>query len=127
MGGKYIDIRKQRDTQARYLRNQRLRAIKIMGGRCVGDGCTITDTRVLQFDHKVPVLRSTRGHDTANKSARAILFDGRKDDYQLLCANCHSIKTKQDLRDGRVGKAYQPMPRDTPTEAASAQLSLFCQ
>jgi 5-methylcytosine-specific restriction endonuclease McrA len=72
-------------------RQQRLDAIRSLGGACVH--CGITDERVLQIDHIVPIGdRKNRPKSVAAEMAKA------KDlsNYQLLCANCHVIKTREN-------------------------------
>jgi predicted HNH restriction endonuclease len=68
----------------------RMRAIDRLGGAC--SGCGFSDHRALEFDHRTPLL-NTKGRGS---SIYEIL---RMEDphavYQLLCANCHTIKTKE--------------------------------
>lgn len=88
-------------------RATRLKAIERMGGAC--ERCGIDDERVLQFDHRVPLLRRTNGVDQDGLStAYAIL---RRPDpekvFALLCANCHVIKTRTDMASAAVPTSRQ--------------------
>lgn len=60
-----------------------------LGGRCVR--CENTDPRVLQFDH----LRDKKGNVGALAYRSWKLFLEEVDKCQLLCANCHAIKTSE--------------------------------
>lgn len=68
----------------------RLDAIEAAGGKCVA--CGIGDNRVLQFDH----INGGGCAERKKVSREAIwrqVIRGERDDLQLLCANCHVIKT----------------------------------
>lgn len=73
----------------------RLAAISALGGACVR--CGISDDRVLEFDHITPLRRRSSGvksksqESEIRKIARGQVVDG----VQLLCANCHRIKTRE--------------------------------
>jgi 5-methylcytosine-specific restriction endonuclease McrA len=81
----------------------RAKAIKAMGGRCVR--CGFSDARALQFDHIKPIRRGLTG---ISKKAHADMATYRavlkgKTGIQLLCANCHAIKTRcEDDADGSL-------------------------
>jgi len=99
-------------------REIRLIAIGVMGGKC--SVCGNADERVLEFDHIVPLLRRTRRLRNVNDNFRAIkrLLSGESDHgLQLLCANCHRIKTREGqewaLRFGlTIGDEQQPEQAD---------------
>ena len=77
-------------------RSKRLRqaAIAALGGECIK--CHITDERVLEFDHVKPLLRRTNGRTQKdNRIDLRKIIDGRRHGLQLLCANCHRIKTRE--------------------------------
>lgn len=77
----------------------RTEAIKILGGKCIV--CGISDRRVLQFDHIKPVLRKSwqRNELTTSRAVSFSIFKHKKtDNIQLLCANCHCIKTIEDRK-----------------------------
>ena len=65
---------------------RRLTGIVLLGGRCVDCGCT--DDRVLQFDHIDDVSGSI-----PKLVGKAFLDELRK--CELVCANCHLIRTRQ--------------------------------
>jgi hypothetical protein len=86
----------------------RRRAIAALGGHCQarrddGTVCGFADPRALQFDHIEPVRRGRNGlhksAQTSDKVHRAIL-SGKTAGIQLLCANCHMIKTRADEEAG---------------------------
>ena len=71
----------------------RANAISFLGGRCAW--CGHDDMLCLQLDHIKPVKRRTNGikaHDSA-AFCREIL-SGKTDNAQVLCANCHMVKTR---------------------------------
>lgn len=82
-----------RNASARHRARMRMATIERLGGRC--ECCGIDEPLVLEFDHRTPVQRRTNGvrsHD-ALALCRAILR-GDDVDVQLLCSNCHTIKTR---------------------------------
>ena len=57
--------------------------------------CGVTDYRCLTLDHREPSLKSfTVGLSASNKGLRTIAKEIAKCD--VLCANCHSIKTYEN-------------------------------
>jgi 5-methylcytosine-specific restriction endonuclease McrA len=82
-------------------RHQRLRLeiLDKLGGKCVC--CNNDDKRVLQIDHIVEILR---GKNKLPRSSSWTLisriYRNIEDltNIQLLCANCHMIKTVQSQR-----------------------------
>lgn len=75
-------------------RKLRLAAIAALGGHCVQ--CGISDERVLEFDHIKPILRRTNGHTQKdNRIDFRRIIEGAEHGLQLLCANCHRIKTRE--------------------------------
>jgi 5-methylcytosine-specific restriction endonuclease McrA len=109
----------------RYRRELRHRAIQKMGGKCMH--CGFDDERALVFDHIKPVRRGLRGvaksKQTGQDTHRAVLH-GQAKAYQLLCANCHMIKSRQDDRDGRmsVNWSRSPLLRDRLRKAHEGEL-----
>lgn len=85
---------------AGYAKRHRLKiraeGMKALGGRCVH--CGFGDERALQFDHKRPLLRRSSGRDRRDSTheVRNALRSGTiREVFQLLCANCHVIKTRE--------------------------------
>jgi hypothetical protein len=68
-------------------RNLRIEAIRKLGGRC--SRCGYSDYRALQFDH-VNGNGSSESTNTAAFLRKVVVGAGK--DFQLLCANCNSIK-----------------------------------
>jgi 5-methylcytosine-specific restriction endonuclease McrA len=92
----YRDTRegqRKREAEASKVRYFRLKqeAITILGGKCLRCGCD--DMRCLEIDHIVPVRgdRSVYGV----KLYRSVTH-GNTENLQVLCANCHAIKTYED-------------------------------
>jgi predicted nucleic acid-binding Zn ribbon protein len=82
---------------------QKMRALALaaMGGKCMR--CGFDDERCLHFDHRIPLHRGKNGMDrkahTSDRTYRAVL-NGDHSTYELLCANCHAIKTREDQING---------------------------
>jgi 5-methylcytosine-specific restriction endonuclease McrA len=80
-------------------RHQRLRneALNMLGGKCAV--CDIADDRVLQIDHIKPIRRRTNGESSSWRTVSKI-HQGLEDinNLQILCANCHMIKSVSELR-----------------------------
>lgn len=85
-------------------RQVKLENIRKLGGRCANptcgwinkDGTTgCADERCLQFDHKFgggSLARRKKGH----AGLQGLLYIREHlEEFQLLCANCHSIKTRE--------------------------------
>lgn len=83
----------------------RLAAIEMLGGRC--ECCGLDVIEILEFDHKEPVKRRTNGirNRDAQSSARDIVRKGNAYLYQLLCPNCHALKTKMNGEHSTYGPA----------------------
>jgi len=85
----------RRSHDKRYRRRIRAAAIEALGGRC--ECCGLDVTEVLEFDHRTPVLRRTNGvrnRDAADQARR--ILNGEAHLFQLLCANCHTLKTRMN-------------------------------
>ena len=80
----------------RYWRKKREFAISLLGDSCFA--CGFDDLRALHIDHLTPVLRQSRP-DTKHKDSAAEIIavhksgEDVKNHFQLLCANCHWIRT----------------------------------
>lgn len=90
---------RNKEAQARYMAEWRRReyntrrpqVIKVLGGVCVM--CGIDDERVLHIDHiHGGGHRERTGKDRVSMFAK-IINGERTHEFQLLCANCHQIKT----------------------------------
>jgi len=91
----------RREVQRRSRVKRRGLAIDALGGCCIE--CGNSDYRVLEFDHVTPIQWSTNGkvklngqHNTNTINAMVKAGDDPKTVYQLLCANCHKIKTSDN-------------------------------
>lgn len=84
-----------RDTSAtskRAMHMRRVRALMLLGGKC--EICGINDMRVLEFDH-------IKGNGRTERAAQPQLnqvFE-RPQDFQILCANHHTIKHATSFED----------------------------
>jgi 5-methylcytosine-specific restriction endonuclease McrA len=76
----------------------RCRVMSLLGSKCAE--CGISDERVLQVDHIVPLAFS--GERRGNTLNDVLACGGNG--FQLLCANCHVVKTKEDNRRVRQWK-----------------------
>lgn len=84
-------LKKNKDK--RYRQGLRLKAIELMGGKC--SVCLIDDYDVLEFDHITPLLRRSSGITTKGETAAVVIRDQDRDqNFQLLCSNCHTKKTR---------------------------------
>ena len=96
----YKDKEKQKKAQRLWSRdrNKRHREIVVnkLGGCCID--CNNLDIRVLQIDHKQPLLRKPGAHNTSGTNLINKIFYGKIDinTVCLRCANCHMIKTFED-------------------------------
>ena len=100
-------------------RRMRLRAIERMGGEC--ESCSISETAVLEFDHRIPVHRRSNGTTArTSETVRAILDSADPFvEFALLCANCHKRKTRAN-EDHIVPECMTVAKR-----AEDCQLTLF--
>lgn len=74
---------------AQAYRRERHAAFRFLGGRCVRCGCE--DWRCLQIDHiEGDGYRQTHKRQDQRRAAK-----GDIEGLQLLCANCHAIKTHE--------------------------------
>lgn len=92
----YKDKEKQKEFQRlwrrKYRLDQKLKAINVLGGKC--SRCEVTDYRCLEFDHIKPELRKKSGEYVSHVVIRQINTGKLTEkEIQLLCANCHSVKT----------------------------------
>lgn len=95
----YKDEEKRKEYQRKWQRNKdainREKSLIMMGGKCVN--CGNSDFRVLQIDHIIPIRRNKNKEFSREGGTRIrqMIANGSRDmkDLQLLCANCHQIKT----------------------------------
>lgn len=92
----YKNKEKQKEYQRLWKREAnkkyKVKALNALGGCCVK--CLTTDFRVLQIDHVVPIFnQGKRGSEL-----KRILANSKEElkNLQLLCANCHQIKTFEE-------------------------------
>lgn len=79
----------------KYDLQRKQKVIEILGGKCVKCGYK-EHQAALQIDHIIPLRRKTKGMGVGgNKNCRAVL-KGHIENVQLLCANCHAIKTYEE-------------------------------
>ncbi len=88
-----VHVRWKGTARQRYIQ-QKQEAITLLGGICCRCGCD--DIRCLEIDHIIPVNgdRSVYGA----KLYRSIVNGGSRENLQVLCANCHAIKTYEDSK-----------------------------
>lgn len=89
----YTEYRERKNlAQRNKYRNRRIRMLNHLGGKCTQ--CGIDDWRVLQIDHinnDGYLDRGIHGYQV-DKLYSDVLEQGT-DKYQVLCANCHMIKS----------------------------------
>ena len=92
-----------------YCRNQRTKALQILGNKCVH--CGNTDYRVLQIDH----VDGGGTHERQVISTHGIhdrIVKGHIQGYQLLCANCNWIKKWERDENRQLSPLYISPERD---------------
>lgn len=94
------DWKKTTKVAARRRLRHRLYLISLLGGKCVK--CETSDVRVLQFDHIDPKSKEFGINKRLYYSLKVLEPEALK--CQLLCANCHVIKT-QECGDTRHRKS----------------------
>jgi 5-methylcytosine-specific restriction endonuclease McrA len=67
---------------------RRKEALVVLGGQCIQ--CQCQDARCLQIDHIIPLQGKRR---VAHKTLYLNVLRGKTENLQVLCANCHAIKT----------------------------------
>jgi 5-methylcytosine-specific restriction endonuclease McrA len=82
-------------------------AIMAMGGKCVRCGFDIEDA--LQIDHIIPIGQRRKGADVTYALLNSVI-DGTAVNVQLLCANCHAIKTRREDAELRGLKPPERLP-----------------
>lgn len=95
----YRDPEKIKSYQRLWKRKERFRhkekAVELLGGKCLK--CGYSDhLAALQIDHINPKKRKTPGDP--NQATKLIRGHIKLEDVQLLCANCHAIKTYDEDR-----------------------------
>ena len=96
----YKDSEKRKKYQREWRRDQTARnktiAVRMLGGKCVRCGYN-ENIAALEIDHKI--LKRRKLSDTApNQATRVVNGRIKLKDVQLLCANCHAIKTYEEDR-----------------------------
>lgn len=79
----------------------RLAAIFKMGSAC--SRCGFDDPRALEMDHIEP-LNKTGGKRQATAQVYLGILNGNEQNFQLLCANCHAIKSYEEDDHPRASK-----------------------
>lgn len=96
----YKDIEKQRKFTANWKREQylrqRLEVLGNLGGKC--RLCGIDDLRCLEIDHIQPIFRNRESLSGVNMVKELFFKRVTYDNLQLLCANCHRIKSYEDRK-----------------------------
>lgn len=78
-----------------YKQKMRIRALDALGNRCCQ--CGFTDVRALEIDHI-----NNGGCEDRRKRSRYSMYKGivdgtARDNFQALCANCHQIKSYEEV------------------------------
>lgn len=89
----YRDYARQNGAKKR--QSVKVRVVEMFGGGCVM--CGFADIRALQIDHIVRIKRSKSGTHSGSTLWRRVLGGIIPvESVQLLCANCHAIKTYEE-------------------------------
>lgn len=80
-----------------YLHKCKIGALIVLGGQCVKCGY-VGNIDALQIDHIKPIGGEAKRRKGASSSYNQTAFyrsiiDGLRENLQVLCANCHAIKT----------------------------------
>lgn len=93
---------KHNEYQRNYRRRLRQRAVEALGGKCIQ--CGFDNWRALNIDHVYGGgSRETKSNPI--KPQHDVVAGQRLDEFQLLCANCNSIKryTNKEIIDDEYG------------------------
>ena len=71
--------------------DRKVAILNALGGRCLH--CGITDIRVLDLDHIDASQKNKPAHRNYSTPVRIKLWEKEIENLQILCANCHRIKT----------------------------------
>lgn len=92
----YADKEKKNQMLRKIYARKRAEVIESLGGKC--KNCPEDDLIVLQIDHIKPIQKKAGDRPSNRKMIKMILRGELKlSDFQVLCANCHVRKTKQDV------------------------------
>jgi len=80
-------------------RELRLAALNRLGGKCSISGCEWTHPDVLEIDHIKPVGDGKLRISNRFTYLIILKMTHPEDEYQLLCACHHNLKTVRDLED----------------------------
>lgn len=95
---------KRRQDRKLVRKSWRVRAVRKLGGECVH--CGNPDIRVLQIDHvNGDGLGITSGYEKIKEWKTIVRGTAPDGKFQVLCANCHVIKTRES--DGYIPSAYR--------------------
>jgi len=91
-----------------WAKRQKRLAIEKLGGKCAS--CGETRTGVLQFDHIKPLRRKLgdRGPSSTQTARRVVTEPNAHHTWQLLCANCHQLKTNIERAHGWGDAFHEP-------------------
>ena len=85
-----------RKKHKRHYDTLKIEVFNVLGNVC--RACGLIDARVLQIDHVNGGGREDRKkHGRPEVMFRSIIKEGHQNKYQLLCANCHALKTHHGL------------------------------
>lgn len=79
------------DKRRRSYWKRKLAILEALGGKCLH--CGIADVRVLDLDHIDAAKKNKPAHRNYPTPIRIKLWEKEMENLQILCANCHRIKT----------------------------------
>lgn len=97
----------KREKMREYHARLRKEAIRLLGGECAN--CGNSDYRVLQIDH-IEIIKRKKKESTTHFLSRIVRGLEDLTNLQLLCANCHMLKTYEDRIKFSCFIAVSPSP-----------------
>lgn len=87
----------QRDWQRKLRLQNKLKVVKMLGGQCQSCGYSL-NYKALQIDHLSVQHRKRSDRNQAGSVLYRKIANGKQnlEEIQLICANCHAIKTYSD-------------------------------
>ena len=82
-------------------KERRTRVFELLGNKCSYPGCNWFHPDVLQIDHIIPAAITGRRMANWDLHMYILRMEHPENEFQLLCANHHRLKTVKDLEDIR--------------------------
>ena len=100
------DVRRKRERASKH--RNKLRAIEYLGGECKDCGITLEDVPMCCFDIDHTIAENKRYHFASiMKSWKRVKKEIDNCDCELVCKNCHAIRTRDQAADPKIKKERQ--------------------